>query len=155
MPTLRPATLADVEAIRALTDAAFEPYVPRMGVRPAPMDADHAASVREGHVWVAELDGAIAGFVVLQPQPGHLYLDILAVAPAAQGRGVGAALLELAETQARERGLAEVRLCTNEAMTENLAYYPRRGYAETHRSEQHGFRRVFFRKTVTPGDARR
>jgi hypothetical protein len=31
-------------------------------------------------------------------------------------------------------------------MTENLAYYPRHGYAETHRAEQDGFRRVFFTK---------
>jgi hypothetical protein len=29
-----------------------------------------------------------------------------------------------------------------------LAYYPRRGYAETHRAEQGGFRRVFFRKSL-------
>lgn len=34
------------------------------------------------------------------------------------------------------------------AMTENLAYYSRRGYAETHRAEQDGFRRVFFRKHI-------
>jgi hypothetical protein len=33
-------------------------------------------------------------------------------------------------------------------MTENLAYYPRHGYAETLRAEQDGLRRVFFRKPV-------
>jgi hypothetical protein len=33
-------------------------------------------------------------------------------------------------------------------MTENLAYYPRHGYAETHRAEKDGFSRVFFRKTI-------
>jgi hypothetical protein len=33
-------------------------------------------------------------------------------------------------------------------MTENLAYYPRHGYAETHRAEQDGFSRVFFRKLI-------
>jgi hypothetical protein len=31
-------------------------------------------------------------------------------------------------------------------MTENLSHYPQRGYAQTHRAEQHGFRRVYFRK---------
>jgi hypothetical protein len=31
-------------------------------------------------------------------------------------------------------------------MTENLTYYPRHGYTETHRAEQDGFRRVFFSK---------
>jgi len=50
---------------------------------------------------------------------------------------------------ARRHGLSQVRLYTNEAMTENLAYYPRRGYAETHRAEQGGFRRVFFSKVIT------
>jgi hypothetical protein len=34
-------------------------------------------------------------------------------------------------------------------MTENLAYYPRHAYIETHRAEQDGFRRVFFRKPLT------
>jgi hypothetical protein len=33
-------------------------------------------------------------------------------------------------------------------MTENLAYCPRRGHAETHRAEQDIFRRVFFRKRI-------
>ncbi len=33
-------------------------------------------------------------------------------------------------------------------MTENLAYYVQRGYSETHRSTQDGFRRVFFTKLL-------
>jgi len=68
------------------------------------------------------------------------------VRPSRQGRGAGSRLLALAEDEARRLRLSEIRLYTNEAMTENLAYYPRHGYAETHRAEQDGFRRVFFRK---------
>ena len=49
---------------------------------------------------------------------------------------------------ARELGQSEVRLYTNEVMTENLAYYPRRGYVETHRDEVNGFHRVFFVKRL-------
>ncbi len=60
----------------------------------------------------------------------------------------GAGLLDLAEERARHHDVGEVRLYTNEAMTENLAYYPRHGYTETHRASQDGFRRVFFRKTI-------
>jgi hypothetical protein len=41
-----------------------------------------------------------------------------------------------------------MRLYTNAAMTENLAYYSRRGYTETHRAHQDGFHRVFFRKRL-------
>jgi ribosomal protein S18 acetylase RimI-like enzyme len=77
-----------------------------------------------------------------------LLLENVAVLPTAQGRGIGSRLLALAEDQARGLRLCEIRLYTNEAMTENLAYYTRRGYAETHRAEQDGFRRVFFRKQL-------
>ncbi len=45
----------------------------------------------------------------------------------------------------------EVRLYTNEAMAENLTYYPRHGYRETHRATQDGYRRVFFTKAVERG----
>jgi hypothetical protein len=31
-------------------------------------------------------------------------------------------------------------------MTENLAYYPRHGYIETHRAEDGGYSRVYFSK---------
>lgn len=57
-------------------------------------------------------------------------------------------MLDFADAQAREHGLAEVRLYTNEAMTENLAYYPRHGYVETRRATDHGYRRVFFTKQL-------
>ena len=33
-------------------------------------------------------------------------------------------------------------------LVQNLAYYPRRGYIETHRADRDGFHRVFFRKPV-------
>ena len=44
----------------------------------------------------------------------------------------------------------EVRLYTNEAMTENLTFYPRHGYRETGRAVEHGFRRVYFSKAIPP-----
>jgi GNAT superfamily N-acetyltransferase len=143
MISIRPAVADDVAELRAMACAAYEGYVARIGRRPAPMTADYAQAVREGQVWVAE-DNA-----VLVPQQDHLLLDNIAVSPSAQGQGIGSRLLALAEDHARRHGLSEVRLYTNEAMTENLVYYPRRGYSETHRAEQSGFQRVFFRKDVT------
>lgn len=73
-------------------------------------------------------------------------MDDVAVAPDPQGVGVGSRLLRLAEERAHARGLPEVRSYTNEAMVENLDYYHRRGYRETHRGTQDGYRRVFFTK---------
>ncbi len=43
-------------------------------------------------------------------------------------------LLDRAEGDAVELGLSEVRLYTNEAMTENLTFYPLHGYHETGRA---------------------
>jgi GNAT superfamily N-acetyltransferase len=146
---VRPAADADACTLGMIAAAAYQRYVPRIGRAPAPMSADYAAAVRRGQAWVAVEDGEVAGFVILIPRPGYLLLENVAVLPAAQGRGIGGRLMALAEERARSLHLNEIRLYTNEAMTENLAYYPRRGYAETHRAEQDGFRRVFFRKHLS------
>jgi GNAT superfamily N-acetyltransferase len=145
---IRRAGPGDVDELRAIAAAAYQKYVPRIGRAPAPMTADYARAVRDGQAWAALEDGQIVGFAIMIAQPGYLLLDNVAVLPAAQGRGIGARLLALAEDQARGLGLRQIRLYTNEAMTENLAYYPRHGYAETHRAEQDGFNRVFFRKPI-------
>lgn len=59
---IRPAVAADVPEVRAVVDVAFRPYVARIGVVPVPMEADHAANVAAGRVFVAELadDGGTA-----------------------------------------------------------------------------------------------
>jgi ribosomal protein S18 acetylase RimI-like enzyme len=144
--TVRPAGDGDAAALGEVAAQAYRGYVPRIGREPAPMTADYAQAVRSGPTWVAEAHGEIVGLLVLVVHPDHLLLENVAVLPSAQRRGIGARLLALAEDEARARGLDEIRLYTNEAMTENLAYYPRHGYAETHRAEQDGFRRVFFTK---------
>jgi GNAT superfamily N-acetyltransferase len=146
--SVRRADASDVAALRVVATEAYRGYVARIGRRPAPMTADYAEAVRGGLAWAAVRDGEVVGLLVLAVKPDHLLLENVAVLPSAQGCGIGARLLALAEDQARELGRGEIRLYTNEAMTENLVYYPKHGYAETHRAEQDGFRRVFFRKRL-------
>ncbi|WP_250003831.1 GNAT family N-acetyltransferase [Actinoplanes sp. M2I2] len=146
---VRPARNAtDARRVRQLVDDAFTHYIPRIGAPPRPMTADYDALVAAGRCWVAADGDDVLGMLHLEPAGDHLEVETIAVAPAAQGRGVGGRLLAFAEDRARELGLPEVRLCTNEAMTENLAYYPRRGFREVGRSTEHGFRRVFFVKPL-------
>jgi len=148
--TIRSAVVDDVRAVRELAVAAYGKYVARVGRRPAPMTADYVQAVRDRQVWVAVDEGnALVGFAVLVAEPDHLLLENIAVSPTSQGQGIGARLLALAEEHATAQGVREVRLYTNEAMTENLAYYPRHGYVETHRALQDGFRRVFFIKHLS------
>jgi GNAT superfamily N-acetyltransferase len=146
--SVRLARPADAGAMREVVTAAYQSYVDRIGREPAPMTADYGRIAASGHAWVAEQGGCIVGCLVLEPAESYLWVENVAVAPPAQGIGVGGRLLRLAEEQARAQGLREMRLYTNEAMTENIAYYPRRGYRETHRASQDGFRRVFFTKVL-------
>jgi GNAT superfamily N-acetyltransferase len=90
---------------------------------------------------------------VLIERPGHLLVENVAVDPSRQGGGIGRFLMAFAETYARERGLGELRLYTNEAMHENLRFYPRLGYREDGRRLEDGFRRVYFVKRLGPQSA--
>lgn len=145
---IRQALLADVPAIRAVVDAAYGVYLPRMGTPPGPMLDDYDALVASDHVSVLEVDGEVAGALVLLPKDDHLLLDNVAVSPAHQGRGFGRELIAFAEDAARGLGFGEVRLYTHALMTENQALYTRLGFEETHRGEQDGYDRVFMRKRL-------
>jgi ribosomal protein S18 acetylase RimI-like enzyme len=134
--------------MRELVGASYRKYVPRIGREPVPMTADYDEIARSGRAWIAEERGRVVGLLVLEPAEDHLLVENLAVAPGYQNLGVGSRLLRFAEEQARARGLPELRLYTHVAMTENRAYYPRRGFRETHRSGEGGFQRVFFAKRL-------
>jgi ribosomal protein S18 acetylase RimI-like enzyme len=60
-------------------------------------------------------------------------------------------LIELAESEARRRGLRELTLYTHECMTENIGMYRALGYVETERRTESGYRRVYMRKVVGVG----
>jgi N-acetylglutamate synthase-like GNAT family acetyltransferase len=143
---IRTAGSADVAAIHDLVQRAYALYVPRIGLRPAPMDHDYAEKVGYGYASVAEEEGAIVGILVLIPKTDHLLVENVAVEPDRQGEGIGRELLAFAEVSAHDAGFSELRLYTNAAMTENLNFYPRLGYVETGRGGEDGFERAFFSK---------
>jgi len=147
-PALRLATAADLPAIRAIIDAAYTRYLARMDKPPAPMLRDYGPSVADGTTWVA--GSPIAAVLTLYPREDHLYVENVAVDPAAQGRGLGRALMAFAEQEAARRGLTRMALVTHEVMTENQAIYARLGYTETGRRAEDGYRRIFMEKHL-PG----
>ncbi|MFF7386357.1 GNAT family N-acetyltransferase [Streptomyces griseoluteus] len=143
---VRAATAADGAAVRAVTDAAYRPYVARIGVVPQPMEADHMADLEEGCVFVT--GEPVTGLVVVRARPGHLFLDSIAVHPDAHGRGVGGRLLRFVEAHARARGLPEIRLYTNALMWENQRIYPRYGYELVERRVDGPYDRLHYRKSL-------
>ncbi len=127
----RRATPADATAVRALTRAAYARWVPLIGREPKPMGADYDAALRDHVVELLVRDGALVGLAEMIPQPDHLLLENVAVAPACQGQGLGRALMARVEAVAADLGHAEVRLYTNARFAANIALYRRLGYRVT------------------------
>lgn len=149
---IRLAEAGDLNGVQAIVQHAYGTYLSRMaGQRPGPMDADYAAQMDAGELYVADTDNGIAGLLIIREYADHLLLDNVAVDPAFQGRGVGRALIAFAEDRAREAGFTEIRLYTHAKMIENQKLYAALGYRETGRHEQDGFDRVFMVKPLTSG----
>ncbi|MEU3789684.1 GNAT family N-acetyltransferase [Streptomyces fructofermentans] len=145
---IRRARGSDTAAVKAVTDAAYRPYIERIGVVPKPMEADHAADVAAGRVFVT--GEPVTGLVVVEAHEDHLFLESIAVRPEAHGQGVGRRLLDFVDAHARELGLPEVRLCTNALMWENQRIYPRFGYELLERRVDGPYDRLHYRKRLAP-----
>ncbi|RAH60220.1 acyl-CoA N-acyltransferase [Aspergillus piperis CBS 112811] len=145
---IRQATPDDQPIIEAIIQEAFSIYIARIGRKPQPMLDDYTALIKDGVVYVIERDGEIKGTVMLVPQESSLIVDNLAVAQSARGTGLGRKLLEFADESARLAGYRALQLHTNETMVENIAIYTRMGYAETHRADNKGWKRVYMAKNL-------
>lgn len=145
---IRLAQIADQPRIEAIVEAAYGPYIARMGRRPGPMLDDYAARIAAGQTHVLESDGALVGILVLEPAEDHLLLDNIAVHPAAQGGGHGKALMAFAEDEARRQGYDRIRLYTHVLMAENVAIYERLDYRVTERKTVAGYDRIYMEKSV-------
>jgi ribosomal protein S18 acetylase RimI-like enzyme len=92
------------------------------------MGADYDLAVQAHRIDLAYCAGELAGLIEMIPEPGHLLVENVAVAPAFQKRGIGRRLMAHAEEVARQLDYAEVRLYTNKLFGENLELYSRLGY---------------------------
>ncbi len=148
-PHIRPATAGDVSAMIAIATAAYVVYVPRIGREPAPMVADFASHVVKGEAYVLETGGEVVAYIVTFRKDDAQFVENVAVHPGHQGHGHGYQLMDFAESLARRAGLRRLALYTNAKMTENLDFYPRLGYVETHRVHEDGFDRIYFEKRLS------
>ncbi|MDB5140480.1 MAG: family N-acetyltransferase [Mucilaginibacter sp.] len=92
-------------------------------------------------LWVAEIDGAIAGVTAIttsqEPEYAQVGWDInetaivthrLAVSAKYRGRGIAAALLLQAEDEAKRRGINILRVDTNTSNQATQKLFPKLGY---------------------------
>lgn len=147
---IRQALPTDVDSVQRCVIDAYEGYVERIGRPPAPMLDDYRRLIGDGTVHLAVRDGQLHGVIVAWARPDHFYIDNIATTSTARGSGVGRQLMDWAEDRARSGDFGEVRLYTNTAMLGNVSYYERRGFVETHRSDESGYERIYFTKEVRP-----
>lgn len=140
---IRDARLDERAAIRALTLAAYAEFAAIMapsawaGLDQSVRSALAGAAPAE---WiVAEQSGALVGSVMLCPPAADAYggalgridwpeLRLLAVAPAARGQGVGAALVEACIQRARQSGATTLGLHTSDSLHAAIRMYERMGF---------------------------
>ncbi|CAN7579638.1 GNAT family N-acetyltransferase [Trinickia sp. LjRoot230] len=149
----RRATSADEPSIRALVEAAYAPWIPIVGTAPEPLGRDYGWVLRNHAVWVYSPDDAtIDAMLELVATPDYLHIANLAVSPARQAKGLGSALLQFAQEQARQLRLPALRLCLNQEMVANRRFYERRGYALTHTEWIDGLEIAFMKKGLRHPD---
>jgi phosphinothricin acetyltransferase len=133
---VRPARLADAESIRAIRNHAIEHLTAVW--TDTPLDAAGAAAwlaphLRRGSAFVAELSGAVAGYASYGPwrhSEGyrHTVEDSIYVREAAQGCGVGSALLETVIDAARRAGYRIVLADIESGNAASIALHERFGF---------------------------
>lgn len=133
----------DWTAVHALLAAAYAPMRGRIDP-PSSLDRMTPGTLAEKagrETVLLAFAPDLAGCVFLEARPRSLYINKLAVAPAAQGRGTGHALVQAAEAEARRHGLDALTLQTRIELTENHAAFAAMGFAKTAETCHPGFDR--------------
>jgi GNAT superfamily N-acetyltransferase len=106
--------------------------------------ADAAARAAQGVLLVAVEDGRVVGTVTLylgpgsmQWRPGDAMFRLLAVDPAARGRGIGHALFQACLDRARRAGKRRMALHTTAWMGTARAMYERAGFKREPEGDVH------------------
>lgn len=134
---LRPATLADAEAIAQVLREAFAAYDGRIQPRPgalseSPSSLAAALEAGAGAVAVGDADsaadGVVVGCVLWCPREDGLYLGRLGVRPGWRGRGIARALIEAVLDAGRVIAAKKVTLNVRIVLPDNIVLFERLGF---------------------------
>jgi GNAT superfamily N-acetyltransferase len=130
--TVRPPRFDELASLQVLEVASGRAFL-EVGMPEIAGDEGLAAEVLEryraaGRAWVLDVDGAIAGFVVVDVLDGVAHVEQISIDPDHARQGLGRILLDHVAEWARARGDARVTLTTFRDVAWNAPYYERCGY---------------------------
>lgn len=133
MTTHRLASLSDLDAIHAIY--MDDGVIPFLGVDPMPKDAFSKvleSLVGGGNFYVVEDQGRVLGFYRISRHEGRArhvaYLGTFAVAPAAQGTGLAAAIVKSVVETLKADGVLRVELMLEADNPRALKFYQKLGF---------------------------
>ena len=129
---VRPADLAEAEAVAALILDAFSPfreaYTPDAFAYTTPPAEVISGRFAEGPILAAFKDGEMVGTVSGLPEPDRFYIRSMAIKPSAQRLGIGQKLLDSLEAFAREAGYKKLYLYTTFVLPGARRLYEKNGF---------------------------
>lgn len=134
---IRPARPEDLAILPAVEASAATTFLAAPGLawlaESEAISADrHIELLENGITLVAEVDGAIVGFVCSEPLGDNLHIRELSVRHASQGKGIGLSLLEELASRAVAAGWPRLSLTTFRDLAWNAPFYARLGFEEPH-----------------------
>lgn len=146
---IRKATVNDVPEICSCSTESFKDYILLIERLPGPMLEDYYDSALCHNMFVAEEKGQILGFLLIKDGDGDfMWLDVVAVSPRAQGKGVGKALIAYCEEFIKNKGKSECRLYTHVKYKDIQAIYISHGFEIYDRVHENGFERFYMKKRL-------
>ena len=132
--SIRPASVADIPAIVALVNAAFNVEIFLEGVR---TDERNVTELMEKGMFfvIEENSHHLRASIYTELRGERGYFGMLAVNPNRQSRGLGRAMIEHAENYCREHGCIVMDLKVLSPRKELLPYYHKLGYKDMGRDE--------------------
>ena len=130
LPSFRPATPADLDAVAAIERASFSDPWSRKAF--AGLLDNPAVLFTTAHT-----SGELVGYVVAWFAADESEIANIAVAPAARGQKIGALLLDAALAEAARRGAATTYLEVRESNVAARALYASRGFTELGRRRRY------------------
>jgi GNAT superfamily N-acetyltransferase len=131
---VRPGRPADIESMQQIEIAAGSLFA-EIGMHDVAEDGAHETQLLVGYVaagraWVAEVDGVVCGYALVDVLDAQAHLEQVTVPPGYSRRGIGRVIIDRVAEWAGGQGYTTMTLLTFRDVAWNGPYYRRLGFVD-------------------------